>query len=302
MYFPYLRGKQYELLALRELVEKKLISPKIFPIVEPVKLTPTFFKTLQAFIDQNRNIGIVVNSQVKSDSMLNIYSGCKEKIDMSKISLVQIIEKGGDVPESLGSNWIYLIKNRDSLPLYEQAVEVAPATYSIIDDNRTLRRAIPNNKILIEDPFEKKVRNADYLQVKDEFFSETHTYFQEEGYVGYSDYSIIGKEFTDSGFAPRAVAIHIVYFDTDNSIRIKHFTSDSNDDIDNVAGKFYEALRKLHRWYTSLEDTSMVNTAGLHKFLQHYEEKSYPGLGSVKKYSIMHHLEMISNYFLKYGE
>lgn len=35
MYFPILRGRQFELLALRECVNKSLLSNKIIPIVEP---------------------------------------------------------------------------------------------------------------------------------------------------------------------------------------------------------------------------------------------------------------------------
>ena len=34
MYFPILRGRQFELLALRECVNKSLLSNKIIPIVE----------------------------------------------------------------------------------------------------------------------------------------------------------------------------------------------------------------------------------------------------------------------------
>lgn len=34
MYFPILRGRQFELLALRECVNKGLLSNKIIPIVE----------------------------------------------------------------------------------------------------------------------------------------------------------------------------------------------------------------------------------------------------------------------------
>ncbi|WP_316843038.1 sce7725 family protein [Pedobacter gandavensis] len=37
MYLPYLRGKQYELLALRELCALPLDPLKISPIVEPLK-------------------------------------------------------------------------------------------------------------------------------------------------------------------------------------------------------------------------------------------------------------------------
>ena len=38
MFFPYFRGRQYELLALKELATKKLISSAIVPIIEPVKI------------------------------------------------------------------------------------------------------------------------------------------------------------------------------------------------------------------------------------------------------------------------
>lgn len=41
MYFPILRGRQFELLALRECVNQGLLSNKIIPIVEPVKVSST---------------------------------------------------------------------------------------------------------------------------------------------------------------------------------------------------------------------------------------------------------------------
>ena len=41
MYFPYFRGRQYELLALRELVQNGLLGDSVLPVVEPIKITPT---------------------------------------------------------------------------------------------------------------------------------------------------------------------------------------------------------------------------------------------------------------------
>ena len=51
MYFPYFRGRQYELLALKELATKKLISSAIVPIIEPVKIIPALNNSLSAFQD-----------------------------------------------------------------------------------------------------------------------------------------------------------------------------------------------------------------------------------------------------------
>lgn len=56
MYLPYLRGKQYELLALRELCSLPLNPSKISPIVEPIKRELKSIET--ALIALNR-VGIV---------------------------------------------------------------------------------------------------------------------------------------------------------------------------------------------------------------------------------------------------
>lgn len=110
--------------------------------------------------------------------------------------------------------------------------------------------------------------------------------------MGFSDYSIVGDEYVESGFAPYAVAIHIVYFTSDDLLRVRHFVSDTNDDITDPAGKFAEALEKLVIW----NQTKQLNTYGIQAFEEMYRNRSYPGLGTVKKLSIMHHIELMSQY------
>ena len=111
--------------------------------------------------------------------------------------------------------------------------------------------------------------------------------------MGFADYSIIGKDYLESGFAPYAVAIHIVYFDENNKLRVHHFVSDTNDDTSNTAGKFYEAVQKLTEW---VEEKQILQTESLRTFIEYYKNQTYPGLGSVKKLSLMHHLELIVNF------
>lgn len=155
------------------------------------------------------------------------------------------------------------------------------------------RRKVRKNKVLFEDRFDKKDRNSDYQKNDDEFFTEDHLFCYEEGFKGFGDYSIIGKDYLEAGFAPYAVAIHVVYFAKDETLRVHHFVSDSNDDIQNPAKKFYEAVSKLAKW---VEENNVFITAGLSTFLEHYRNQTYPGLGSVKKLSLMHHLELVGRY------
>lgn len=86
-------------------------------------------------------------------------------------------------------------------------------------------------------------------------------------------------------------AIHIVY-PTNDELRIHHFVSDSNDDITDVAGKFGEAVEKLAEWNQSRSE-KCLNTYGMREFEHLYHTKTFPGLGVVKKLSIMHHLELM---------
>lgn len=77
------------------------------------------------------------------------------------------------------------------------------------------RRKIRRNKVLLDNRFKKQERNVDYQAYTDDFFSDDHIYYSDDGFVGFSDYSVIGDEYSDGGFAPYAVAIHIVYFNDD---------------------------------------------------------------------------------------
>lgn len=123
-------------------------------------------------------------------------------------------------------------------------------------------------------------------------------YYKEEYYAGFADYSILGSSYQEGGFAPFAVAIHIVYFDVNDSLRIKHFVSASNEDIQNPAGKFHEALKALKQWTNSQEGQDNMTDA-LRTFLDYYERGAYPGLGMAKKLSLMHHLELMGRFLDK---
>ena len=76
-----------------------------------------------------------------------------------------------------------------------------------------------------------------------------------------------------------------------NNFKIQTDEKSSSD----VAGKFYEAVSKLHKWYTT-EGQERQLTVGLKTLLDHYHNKTYPGLPTLKKLSVMHHLELVGRY------
>lgn len=306
MYFPIFRGRQFELLALRECINKNILSDKIIPIVEPVKVSSTYTKTVDSFIKAGKSIAIIRNPQVGSwtkDLKKESNSKIREQVskqlkDANVISAFYVTAKLDNCLNFAAKNGmsidslLLLCDNPEYVANYENAVGDSIPLYNVIPDKGDFRRRIRPNRVMCEDHFPKQTRNIDYLDIETEFFSSDHLYYADDGYKGFSDYTVVGKEYSETGFAPYAVAIHIVYFDEKNILRIAHFVSDSNDDISDPARKFAEAVKKFVDWNKVMK----LDTVGIRELESAYHNQTYPGLGVVKKYSIMHHLELMSNY------
>ena len=305
MYFPYLRGRQYELLALSELVDSKRLGKHVIPVIEPIKLSSTLINTLNSYIQNENQIAIIHNPQVgsfqkdfkneKKDTILDrLEELLRNQLVIkahvlnanSRIELIQL-ETNGFGKKDL----MVICNNRDFFDVYSEEFSSEFPRYCLIPDQSAFRRKIRNSRVLLDDKFKKQNRNTDYAEI-DEPFSEDHLFYQDDGFIGFSDYSIVGDNFLEAGFAPYAVALHVVYFAEDKSLRIKHFVSDSNDDTTNPAGKFYEALGKLNNW----DMIHNMDTLGLKKLLMHFKGETYPGLGTIKKLTIMHHIELMGQY------
>ncbi|WP_456089576.1 sce7725 family protein [Oribacterium parvum] len=317
MYFPYVRGRQYELLALRELVEKNLLTDFVIPIVEPVKLSPTLVNMIDSYIRKEHHISIIRNPLVGSfNSDLGVADEHPKSAEYKKRFAEQydnpciiksiIMQKNAKAllnyweKNNINKSELLVVNtDRDYLDLYEEQFKENTPSYVLMPDESAYRRKVRKNRVLFADKFEKKDRNADYQNSVNDFFSDDHLYYIDDNFIGFSDYSVVGNEYLESGFAPYAVAIHIVYFDDDKNLRVRHFVSDSNEDITNPAKKFYEAVSKLAKWYDDINKNPDMLTTGFRTFLEHYENKSYPGLGTVKKLSLMHHIELMGKYLSK---
>ncbi len=303
MYFPYFRGRQYDLLALKELVQLKCLSSKVIPIIEPVKMSSTFKSTLKVFKDNNMPVAVIVNPMVGdimgTDLFPCITDNTYPSVLLGNVNATIISRIAS---EEYYNRALFVLNNCDWIETYNDISLRVNPKFVLHPDERRIRRAVlkkGTDSVLFENRFNKREKNVEYLKNSDEFFSDDHLFYQEEGYVGFGDYSIIGEAYFESGFKPYAVAIHIVYFADDKTLRIHHFVSDSNNDTDNVAGKFYEALSKLVEWYHN--GYNGKETYALNTFIDCYNKGYYPGLPTIKKLSIMHHLEIVSD-FLEKGE
>ncbi len=307
MYYPILRARQFELIALRELAIEGITQDYIMPILEPVKesqnnlnLVCKIFQQLeqQAYLIVNPEVGKLAGD---NDSFLKYIIGQEENI---LIPAFHYQNNANYIYQSINdynlTNCMILCKNDVNVDDHKfknlvQQPEVSSINVEDPGRNRALDRflrGLNKNYIRLDNFFEKQLRNSDFLNIQEHRFSEEHLYYSEEGFIGFSDYTVLPSEYSDGGSTPRAVVIHLTFLNDQNQIWIRHFTSDSNDSIANVQGKFAEAALKA---VTYCRENNLTNSA-IQELENYFDEEHYPGLGVVKKISIKNHILIVQEY------
>ena len=155
MYFPYLRGKQFELLALRELVLLMANNrTKISPILEPVKITSTLTNTLSELRRSNINFNIIINPLVgalinNSPIVLNIINSILSGYNNYQIgilvepnteyeSLLELIDEAKVTPA--GFTFIHNEIEDNIALLQNEFNNLFPILNNVIDFKKTNRR------------------------------------------------------------------------------------------------------------------------------------------------------------------
>ncbi len=226
-YHPYFRGKQYELLCVKENAEL-LARSGFCPIIEPVKndigsmlrcLSEIKANGGQAFVVANPGCGALkggIGNEFKdkisevvenSEGLSWIYraQGVEEgSIELSADRSALLHDRSADaskiraIADSAGAKFDpnVFIDTKDSGPLYR-------------------RNFRAGNRILIRDGFRKK-KNSEYLDPDVEHFSDLHVTFEDEGMQGFGDFLTLGDEYSEGGGPAYAVAIHLTFVDEES--------------------------------------------------------------------------------------
>lgn len=307
MYYPFLRARQFELIALRELATEGATQGVIVPILEPVKETHTNLKLAhKVFQEKGQSAYLVVNPKfgdLAGDRQFYIEYIAALNYEVF-LPAFHYRNNAGYINQSIEqfglTNCMLICENdiEGDDANFKAIAELAGVSHITVNDpgrNRSLNRYIRGLQkgfIRLDDLFEKKDRNSDFLDILEHRFSEEHIHYSAEGFEGFSDYTVLPSEFIEGGSTPRAVVIHLTYLNTLNEIWIRHFTSETNDSIANVQGKFSEAAAKAVRY---CRQNGLSNSA-ITELETYFDTEHYPGLGTVKKLSIKNHLLVLSDF------
>lgn len=310
MYYPYFRGKQYDLITVRDLAPL-LAANKFCPIIEPVKENLSGLqRTLDAVLENEGQAIVIVNPQhgdlseagepltlLLREQFLNkpgISAGILLKEDMTldeALDCYRTHEDHSPVPIHAGFG-----EARSFAQSIGRFTKEEPQVFFEKQSGKLYQRHYEGAfRVLLRDGFVRRKTNREYPPL--EAFSDLHATYPGEGMDGFGDFLIVGSEFADSGGPAYAIAIHLTFIDPDrdDEMWIHHFVSDRQDTPKDPAGKFAEALSKLIAIVDS-PGSKILKTTAIAEFRDFHDRGHFPGLGYVKKLSMTHHIETLADY------
>lgn len=297
-YYPILRGRMNELMAIRELAEDRRLH-NVCPIIEPVKANPTLKKTLEELSKNEVMAYFVNNPQVgtyEADVTGNreLREGIEALVAESSIGRCMILAGPGEDDWLSDPPDLVLFTNENAWECERAAIGDRDVAFQIVSPLSISFLMASGNKIRLKDEFHRCSRNADYRKIQEEPFFTDYSDIRQFNFEGFSDYSIVGSEYAEGGFMPRAVAAHIVFpVEGEQKCAIRHFVSDERKDADrDTAGKYGEVVSQISAWLTC-HNIEEMQTLGMQHLLDTVERGAFPGLGMLKRFTIMHHLELM---------
>jgi hypothetical protein len=306
-YYPYFRGKQNELITIREcaglMKERGFVS-----IIEPVKESlGGLERTLKAICDVRGEAIVIVNprhGELQNDGE-KISHLLRSVFNVHTISVGVLLQNGMSGEEAV--RYCEMHRDHNLALVHEGFTEprvlteglsragIGISRHVFVDPHAGLmyRKHFSGRPcILIRDGFNRR-RNADHPDV--EKFSELYLTYQLESMSGFGDFLIVGDEYSESGGPAYAVAIHLTFVNPDDEdiMYIYHFVSDTNDTPTDPAGKFAQALGKLVKKFES-GSSNLIETEAIKELLDLHRKGHFPGLGYVKKLSMKHHIETLA--------
>lgn len=301
-YMPLLRGRQTELRLLHK-AGPLIQRADVIPILEPVSANTAMLEHLiDYYVKFQIPLAVVVNPAVgdfsiSSQHLLNRVGD--RLLHTSQVFPVIRASAGGiDLSRLEKAEQFALIGQGTPCREIQSRLlnDLSRITYQIVESevDPGLTAQPLGKRVLLRDGFKRR-RNVDYPP--DEKFLSGPGRLNLQGASGWGDYLIVGQEYQEGGGRPHAVAIHITYWASNGALRVHHYLSDSNDGPADPAGKFAEALGKL---IIDLDQGvyPIAETSAIRCLRDLHEQAHFPGLPSLKRLSMHHHLETVCRHFL----
>jgi hypothetical protein len=304
-YFPFLRGKLNELIALRELSEAIAAHTQIVPIIEPVKNNSTTRISLDRFVQVSMPFLFICNP-VYGDFRRNSQRLFDEVIDavlQEYDNWTPALQVHSNTTSNTVQGFLDRYDERELAIIY-QGFPTSRQTVDLLSSEDIMHHVFIGNsvgtayingiprerRVILVDRFNRQARNADYPER--EFFTDMNTPDGRPAGTDFGDFSIVGDQYSEVGGPAYAVAVHHIHYQRGDPgpLDISHFISDRTESTVDPAGKTIEAVSNL---VNALDGLHPNDTAACAEYREIAESGVWHGLGYLKKLAIKHHLEVM---------
>lgn len=233
IYFPYFRGRQFDLQALKAIAQQRILPPNLIPIIEPVRDIKALPQTVAAFVEHDQPLVIVTNPTVSD------YALTQQKLhdwspwrDNPNLILGHVLGPT-TTPEALtplkGHHTLLIARQYDELAAAQGAGWLDLPTYLLVPPEARIRQLLHRPTVSLFDHAWFPDREQTYADLTDGFFSDDWQRATWAHDQGFSDYTLTGGHYSEHGYPARAVTLHLTYFAGDQ-LRIRRFVSDDRSD------------------------------------------------------------------------
>lgn len=293
IYYPYLRGRQFDLKALTTFATES--HQNVVPVIEPVRDIAALPKTLQAFINHQQPVAVIQNPQVdhynyQAEQRYPINALFESPWVQRAVILTPLLP-----PDQLNDALVIVQHYADLKLFIDHDWLPASATVLAPPEARMRRLLTANHQVFghLFDHNEVRDHSADFAKMPDSFFTDDQTFARQYHETGFGDYLTQGKPYFEHGHPSRTVTLHLIYLQ-DGMVRIHHFVSDQNEDFKHQKEKYFEALAKTIAWFDT--QPAINQTPAIDQLRELAKVHKFPGMGILKQLTLEHHLVMMARY------
>jgi hypothetical protein len=307
MYFAVLRGKQYDIQAVREVAPALVAAANVTPVIEPVR---NEWARINEVLDAGLTVGLIVNPAngiysppgPRATRVRLLFPAPARttfaRTEVLPTLLVTDTTTAATVRRfhaSLSAGRPHLVfvasspRDATAMPL----VHATPPQHLLI-----ARRAVPASTLRarnvdVTDSYVRQPRNAAYPF--DELFTDRPaTIGADASYAHFGDYSIVGATYSDGGGQAANVALHLVYSTggPGTALRIRHYVSSPHP---NLATMCREALDMMVADLPMILAMTPINqTSTVREMVAVHASGGHYSLAKGKEMAIRHHLQLMT--------
>ncbi|MCK0768824.1 sce7725 family protein [Chromohalobacter canadensis] len=301
MYWPFFRSKQEEMIALKELgpyLGSNLVVPVIKPHDAASRVEGQISRVLQtglrAALIVNTNEGspvpAVADVMAMENSLENAYPN----------QVFPTLEVHPGVTAADVSGFLNTYSGRTQVFVHRAhtlsaAIFPASDAIHIFESNGVSPQFVScfsaSRCVILRDGFKKQSVNGGYPSVS--YFDDLAYSYRIHGYDGFGDFAAIGDvPYNTGGGQPSHVALHLTEPHQNNTFHCRHFVSAVPPATTDVQTKYFDALAQLIG-HTGSPGVGPFSTFGVSDYCNNYVAGNFPGLGSPKRWSTKHHIQLL---------